>query len=207
VIDFANSDRAAFIEKVQETLSSKHTGEVKNQKKRLAECQKRLSELEILYRKIYEDNALGKLPDSRFETLSSEYEKEQKSLEKETAKLEKSVEDFEGGSSRAESFMAFIDRYQNFEELTTTTLNECIEKTVVHERDFRGSPDSSQTVEIHFNFIGEFHPPVAEIDPAILAEQEAENAKKIARRERFHQNYLRRKVAAREKMLMVKEVV
>jgi hypothetical protein len=102
--------------------------------------------------------------------------------------------------------MALVDRYRNFEELTTTTLNECIEKIIVHERDFRGSPDSSQTVEIHFNFIGEFHPPVAEIDPVILAEQEAEKKKKIARRERLHQNYLRRKAAAREKMLTVKEV-
>jgi hypothetical protein len=206
VIDFANSDRSAFIEKVQETLSSKHTGEVKSQKKRLAECKKRLSDLEILYRKIYEDNVLGKLSDNRFETLSSDYEKEQKSLEKEVEKLEKTVEDFEGGSSRAGSFMTLVDRYRNFEELTTTTLNECIEKIVVHERDFRGSPVSSQTVEIHFNFIGEFQPPVAEIDPEILAEQEAEKAKKIALRERLHQNYLRRKAAAQEKMLTVKEV-
>ncbi|MDR0861429.1 MAG: hypothetical protein LBN30_01425, partial [Oscillospiraceae bacterium] len=70
---YAKTDRDAFVKRVQETLSAKQTGEIKAQKKRLADCQRRLKELDILYRKIYEDNALGKLPDKQFSSLSESY--------------------------------------------------------------------------------------------------------------------------------------
>lgn len=36
----------------------------------MASCEKRIGELEVLIAKIYGDNALGKLPDKRYETLS-----------------------------------------------------------------------------------------------------------------------------------------
>ncbi|GHV57750.1 hypothetical protein FACS1894216_22320 [Synergistales bacterium] len=86
-----------------------------------------------------------------------------------------------------------IERYENFDELTPMAINECIEKIIVHERDRKGSQDSSQTVEIHLNFIGEFELPKEEIDPAILAAQEEERRIIEERKDRLHQNYQRRK--------------
>ena len=61
-------DRAEFVRVVQEAQSSQQTAEVKKQRTRLATAKQRVSELEVLLCKIYEDNILGKLSDSRYAT-------------------------------------------------------------------------------------------------------------------------------------------
>ena len=48
------------------------------QQKELDKAEKRINELDILFRKLYEDNALGKLSDERFVFLTSGYEDEKK---------------------------------------------------------------------------------------------------------------------------------
>jgi DNA invertase Pin-like site-specific DNA recombinase len=65
IVKIAIEDKAAFRKSVLEKLSDRQTDDVKKQKKRLAVVTKRLADLEILQRKTYEDNALGKLPDKR----------------------------------------------------------------------------------------------------------------------------------------------
>ena len=59
--------------------------------------------------------------------------------------------------------------------------------------------DTTQKVEIHLNFIGEFKAPEAEVDPAVLAEQEEIRRKKEATKDRLHQNYLKRKANGKQK--------
>ncbi len=49
-------------------------------------------------------------------------------------------------------FIALIDKYENFDKLTIAMLNEFIEKILVHERDRKGSIQTTQEVEIYFNF-------------------------------------------------------
>ncbi len=56
--------------------------------------------------------------------------------------------------NHAENFIALIDKYENFDKLTITMLNEFIEKILVHERARKGSQDTTQEVEIYFNFVG-----------------------------------------------------
>ncbi|MDR3091310.1 MAG: hypothetical protein LBU36_03800 [Clostridiales bacterium] len=98
VTKYAVTDREAFARRVQETLSAKQPDEVKTQKKQLVKLQARQSELEMLFRRIYEDNALGKLPDKRFAALSAEYEREQTEIESQIPELQTAVERYESGS-------------------------------------------------------------------------------------------------------------
>ena len=62
IADYAKSDRAVFIREVQEAQASQQDSDIKKKKRRLAAAQKRAGELERLVCKIYEDNALGRLP-------------------------------------------------------------------------------------------------------------------------------------------------
>ena len=80
---------------VQEAQSSQQTTEVRKQRTRLATAKQRVSELEVLLCKIYEDNILGKLSDSRYATLDAQYEKEQSELTAEISILEKAVKSYE----------------------------------------------------------------------------------------------------------------
>jgi DNA invertase Pin-like site-specific DNA recombinase len=199
VINYAKTDKAAFEKDVQELLAAKHTDEMKKQEKRLAACVQRVVELEALFKKMYEDYALGKLKEKRFNVLSAEYENEQSELEKEITELKNAVARNEDGWKQAARFTALMKRYENFDDLTVTMLNEFVEKVVVHERARKGSVDTTQIIEIHFAFIGEFKAPAPEIDPAIVAEQEEARRIIEVRKDRLHQNYLRRKANGKQK--------
>ena len=106
-----------------------------------------------------EDNALGRLPDTRYAALDAQYAKEQEALSAEITELEKTVSSYGQGKKSAEKFIALIDKYQDFENMTNAMLNEFVEKILVHERDRKGSIETTQAVEVYFNFVGKYIPP------------------------------------------------
>jgi hypothetical protein len=192
IAHYAKTDKEAFKKSVQEVLASQQTSEVKKKSKRLTVCKKRSAELERLLNKIYEDNALGRLPLKRYESLLETYGQEQEALDGEIAALQSTVERYENGSERAKNFIQLVERYTDFTEITVTMLNEFIEKIVVHERDRKGAIDSPQTVEIHLNFIGEYIPPTMEQQKKLTAKEKAEQEKVLERRQRFRRAYEQR---------------
>ena len=197
--EYIQVDQQKFIDTIKESLDSQQTTDTKSQKKRLDECQKRMDELEVLLCKIYEDNALGKLPDKRYEFLSRQYETELAALEQESKGLQETVDSYVDGSASAKKFMALLKKYQDFDELTNAMANELIEKIYVYNRDRKGSIQTTQRVDIHFAFIGYFVPPEKPIDPEVKAAMEAEQAKIEAKKDRLHRNYLRRKANGTQK--------
>ncbi len=79
-------------------------------------------------------------------------------------------------------------------ENSTQMLNEFVEKILVHERDRKGSIQTTQEVEIYFNFVGRFVPPkFAEVE--LTPEELEEIRKREERKDRLHQNYLKRKAS------------
>ena len=198
IAEYAKHDRAEFVRVVQEAQSSQQTSEVKKQRTRLATSKQRVSELEVLLCKIYEDNVLGKLPDARYAVLDAQYAKEQAALTAEIATLEKAVGDYEKHEKSADRFITLIDKYQNFDKLTNTMLNEFVDKILVHERARKGSRETTQEVEIFFNFVGRFVPPAfAEVE--LTPEELEEIRKREERKDKLHQNYLKRKASGAQK--------
>ena len=198
IAEYSRNDRTEFIHTVQETQVAQQSADISKKRRRLAAAQKRAGELEKLICKIYEDNALGKLPDARYKALDAQYAKEQDALEIEIAELEKAVTGYEQSQKSAEKFIALIDKYENFDTLTNTMLNEFVEKILVHERARKGSQDTTQEIEIYFNFLGHYIPPSLQPVPLTPEEQE-ELQKKEERKDRLHQNYLKRKASGAQK--------
>lgn len=194
IANYAKSDRAAFIREVQEAQASQQDSDIKKKKRRLTAAQKRAGELERLVCKIYEDNALGRLPDARYAALDAQYAKEQEELAAEIAELEKAVSSYDQGKKSAEKFIALIDKYSDFDTMTTTMLNEFVDKILVHERDRKGSIETTQAVEVYFNFVGKYIPPAFREVELTPEEQEAIR-KKEELKDRRHQAYLRRKAS------------
>ena len=198
IAEYSRNDRTEFIHTVQETQVAQQSADISKKRRRLATAQKRAGELEKLICKIYEDNALGKLPDTRYKALDAQYAKEQDALEIEIAELEKAVTGYEQSQKSAEKFIALIDKYENFDTLTNTMLNEFVEKILVHERSRKGSQDTTQEIEIYFNFLGRYIPPSLQPVPLTPEEQE-ELRKREERKDRLHQNYLKRKASGAQK--------
>ena len=198
IAEYSRNDRAEFIKAVQETQAEQQAGDITRKRKRLVIAQRQAGELEKLMCRIYEDNVLGKLPDARYAALDAQYAKEQESLSGEIAELEKTLVGYEQSRKSAEKFIALVDKYEDFDNLTTTMLNEFVEKILVHERDRKGSIDTTQEVEIYFNFVGKYVPP--HFGECNLTPEELEALrKKEERRDRLHQAYLRRKASGAQK--------
>lgn len=196
IIQFSKEDAAEFEKIVKETVDAQQTSDIQNQKIRLQTCRSRLNELDVLMCKIYEDNALGKLPDKRYQMLDAQYAKEQEGLETEAHELEKCISDFEDEKKSATRFISLVKKYQDFEELTPTMINEFVEKILVHEREVKGSPESPQLIEIYFNFIGKFT--VKEEKAELTEEEKKALEEKQRRREKNHRNYLKRKANGKQ---------
>ena len=194
----SKNDRAEFLRTMQEAQAEQRTSSISKKKKRLAAAQKRAEELERLMCRIYEDSALGKLPDARYAALDAQYAKEQSKLSEEIAEIEKTLDDFEKSRKSADRFIALIDKYERFETLTTTMLNEFVEKILVHERDRKGSQDTTQEIEVYFNFVGCYVPPHFR-KVALTPQEQEELRKKEERKDKLHQNYLRRKASGAQK--------
>lgn len=82
--------------------------------------------------------------------------------------------------------------------LTIAMLNEFIDKILVHERDRKGSIQTTQEIEIYFNFVGKFVPPHF-MEVELTPEQQEELRKREERKDRLHQNYLKRKASGAQK--------
>ena len=218
IFKFAKYDREEFISTIQNAQSTNETEEIRKCKNRLISAKGRCEELEKLICRIYEDNVLGKLPDSRYEVLDKQYATEMTALSDEIKKLTKSIESFEAGKHDAEKFTALIDKYEKFDTLTNAMINEFIDKILIHERDRKGSVQTTQEVEIYFNFVGKYIPPTINIEPT---QEELEKLEEMERiKTKRHEEYLKRKASGwqkkyetkiknekREKMIAMKEQI
>ncbi len=197
VTSYSKEDNESFRQVILETMENQQDENQKEYKNRLLVCEARMKELEVLSCRIYEDNILGKLPDNRYQMLDAQYAKEQEELESEITELKTHLSGMEEKKKAASSFINLVQKYQDFEELTTTMINEFVEKVIVHERDIKGSATSPQTIEIYFNFIGKLQVCDEPVPPT--EEELAEMERKQRRKEKLHQAYLRRKENGKQK--------
>lgn len=197
--NYLDEDNEAFLHSIQNEMEEKEKIEIEKKRTRLIDSKGRLQELERLMCRIYEDMILNKIPNSRYEILNNQYETEQITLSKEIKDLEQQVSRYEKETDRAKKFISLISRYENFDELTTTMINEFVEKIVVHERDRKGSQTSKQKIEIYFNFIGNYELPQAELSDEEKQKLEEEERKIKKRKDKLHQNYLKRKASGKQK--------
>ena len=87
-------------------------------KKTLADAEKRIAELDTIFKRLYEDTISGKLSDERFQKLSADYEKEQHQLQEVAATLRDEIEAEERKSANVERFLSVVERYTEIPELT-----------------------------------------------------------------------------------------
>ena len=74
---------AYFRSEMEQKLRMQSAESLRRYKKRLAQAEKRIGELDRLFVRIYEDNVAGKLDDERFAMMSKSYTEEQKNLKAE----------------------------------------------------------------------------------------------------------------------------
>ena len=194
---FARSNEADFLKLLREESALKQAESAKSHRRQINKNEKRIAELDTLFRKTYEDFAAGRLNEKRFEQLSGSYETEQAELERLTEALKAELAQFDTDGVRADKFMELTRRYTDFSELTPAMLHEFVEKVIVHEAD-KSSGVRVQQVDIYLNYIGQFDVPdwfeiEDEIPPAQLTAEEQKRAKW----REYARNYRAKKLAAK----------
>lgn len=196
---FVHRDEKEFLHLVREETDAGIEKEIKEQKKRLHKAEKRIAELDILIKKLYEGNATGRIPDKHFDRMLSDYDREQSELEQTVSELQQAIATQAQDYESPQKFVALVKRYTDFSELTAPMLNEFIEKVVVHEAT-GDRAHRKQKVDIYFNFIGNFVLPKPEAPVLTAEQQEAERKKEERRQREREQNKLRmRRVRAEQK--------
>ena len=198
VSDYVITNEEEFINRIYSSSRDKQKESIKSLKRKIAQDTKRVNELNMLMKKLYEDNISGKLSDKRFEFMLSEFENEQDTLEISMENAKAEIEKYESDTVRADKFIELVKRYTDFSELTTPMLNEFVEKILVHEADY-SSGERVQEVEIYLNFIGKFELPVKEPTADEIAEHEKLKARR-AKKAEYNRRYIekRRKRIAEE---------
>lgn len=198
VSDYVITNEEEFINRIYSSSRDKQKESIRSLKRKIAQDTKRVNELNMLMKKLYEDNISGKLSDKRFEFMLSEFENEQDTLEISMENAKAEIEKYESDTVRADKFIELVKRYTDFSELTTPMLNEFVEKILVHEADY-SSGERVQEVEIYLNFIGKFELPVKEPTADEIAEHEKLKARR-AKKAEYNRRYMekRRKRIAEE---------
>lgn len=103
--------------------------------KELKALQTRDKELDMLFEKIYEDNAMGKIFDDRFAKMSVKYEGEQKAVNEKMQKLKDEISASKSKNVSTDMFIATVQKYTRVRKLTPQMLNELIEKIEVYQSE------------------------------------------------------------------------
>jgi len=193
--DYSISNWAEFEALVKKNLAMQQTDKTKKQQKRIPQITTRLEQIDKVLNKLYEDNALGTIPQDRYEQMSQKYSEEYYALKAELAELQEQLSAFENAGGRAQKFLKLTERYAAFTDLTPAILNEFISRIEVHERDKKRAKQAIQHIGIYFNYIGKFENEVTQLTEPTEQEirqmrEEIEEAKKEKSRA-YHRQYSR----------------
>lgn len=165
VISYVTRYEAHFRVEMEQKLRLQSEETIRVYKKRLAQAEKRIGELDRLFIKIYEDNAKGKLNDDRFAMMSKTYEDEQARIKVEIINLQKEIEVQERQIEDLEQFIQRARRYTDLTELTPYALRELIKAVYVEAPD-KSNGKRKQRVHIEYDLVG-----YIPVDELIKAEQ------------------------------------
>jgi hypothetical protein len=193
---YVRENEAEFAEKIRELSTLKQAKAADSHKKQLFKNEKRIAELNNLFRKTYEDNASGKLSDEWFADLTGNYEREKLEISERNVDLQAELDAFNADAERSDKFIGLARKYTEITELTPQILNEFIAKVLVHEAD-NSSGERIQDVEIHLNYIGKFDVPTETValTPDEIEAEQKRLAKKLKYREYGKAYYYRKKAA------------
>ena len=151
VTSYVKEHEQEFIETANECSAKAVQKTLTQQRKELDKAQSRISELNILFRKLYEDNALGKLSDEQFAFLTSGYDEEKKTLTRRIAELSQEIDNATERSADVKRFVALVRKYTAITELTYENVHEFIDRILIHELD---KETNTRKIEIFYSFVG-----------------------------------------------------
>jgi len=152
-IVYVTENEDDFTREAADRAVQEHNREFMAKKDILAKTEKRIAELDVIIKRLYEDNVAEKLTDERFVKLSRDYEQEQKTLKISAETMRQDVKEQEQKKSNAKSFIATAKKYADLNTLDVTVLHEFIDRIEISATDTKSR---ERKIHIVYNFMGAF---------------------------------------------------
>ena len=153
VTAFAREREEEFVALVEKTHERVADNKLRSSAIELDKANQRITELDRIIKKTYEDNVAGRLSDERFDMMYADYEKEQADLKSRTGELIAFLESEKEKSSSVERFLGLVRKYTDVSVLTAEIVRVFIDRIVVYQAVGRGKT-RTQRIDVFWNFIG-----------------------------------------------------
>ena len=160
VTAYARDHEDEFVEMVTKKTRTDLDKSMRDGKRELEQSQARISKLDDIIQRLYEDNIEGKISDERFAKMTANYEAEQFALESRVAELKSTMTTEKESALGVEHFLTLVRKYTDIKELTAEIIREFVEKIYIYNAE-RIDGRRVQRIKIVYNCIGEFDPPVS----------------------------------------------
>ena len=107
----------------------------------------------ILYEKLYEDNATGKVSDEWFMQLSHKYETERMELKGKISMLRQKLAESRQYEKERSNFISAVRLFMQMNKLTAPLLRELIDHIDIYETEGTGK-SRTQRIIIYYRFVG-----------------------------------------------------
>ena len=151
---YARTKTRDFVEFINKKSSSENRRELTAKTNELGKLEKRNTELNALFKRLYEDNVLGKITNEQFRMLSDGYNTEQRAIAEQIPIMQKLIEDLKASSTNVERFVAISNKYTDLHTLTPEILRTFLDKVVIHERNEKWAKTAEQKIDIYFRYVG-----------------------------------------------------
>lgn len=177
VLSYIQQFESVFVKKEMQKSRAEQEEAVERAKVDIVTLKRRDEDLDILFKRIYEDSVTGRLSAERFDKLAADYETEQKELWKKIGELQYLIDNKEHEMYDLKLFLKNVRKYTDPEELTAEMLNDLIDKILVHAPD-RSNGQRTQKIEIYYKAVGVIEIP--DLDECIAAKMKQNDSKMTA---------------------------
>jgi len=153
VTDFVAHYEDEFRRKVNSKRSEDLKKDMALRRKQIAQAERRIAELSLLFKRMYEDHVKGVFTEARFQELSADYEAEQAELQVKLEQWQAEMAEQEQRTGDVDRFIAKCKEYVGLTELTPTILNDLVHKVFVEAPD-KSSGKRKQHIQVSYDLLG-----------------------------------------------------
>ena len=125
---YAREHEDEFVELITKQSEKELNQQLRNSHKELEQATARITKLDTIIQRLYEDNIDGKISDERFMKMTETYEVEQKELLMRKNELNSFIDQAKEQSLNVDSFLKVVRKYTGITEITGEIIRSFVEK-------------------------------------------------------------------------------
>ena len=154
ITHFARQNELRFAEHIRKKQSKEAQQAITALQRKIDAMRKRQTELTRLFKRLYEDNVLGRIPDEQYRILSQEYTAERDEIQEQLPVMETKLQELKDANANIARFVENAKRYSEIPALTSEILHTFIKRVEVGERSKKYSHTAAQEIRIYYRDIG-----------------------------------------------------